>query len=103
MTITRSAVVSRLAITFVVLWALSALFWLADPIVIAFAPIAPIYRGVSFLLCGDVDMAIVSLGISALTISVTVFSIAKRRALGVAITSVVLYWLWSLALLGIGV
>ena len=103
MTITRSAVVSRLAITFVVLWALSALFWLAHPMVIAFAPIAPVYLGLSFLLRGDLDMAIVSLGISALTISVTFFSIAKRRALWAAITSVVLYWFWSLALLSIGV
>ena len=103
MTITRSAVVSRLAITLVVLWALSALLWLAHPMVIALAPVTSIYRGLSFLLSGDLDMAIVSLGISALAISVTAFSIAKRRALGVAITSIVLYWLWSLVLLSISV
>ena len=103
MTISRSAVVSRLAITFVVLWALSSLLWLDDPMFIALAPVAPIYQGLSFLLSGDLDMAIVSLGISALTISVTAFSIAKRRALGVAMASVVLYWLWSHALLGISV
>jgi len=92
-----------LAIAFVVLWALSALLWLAHPKVIAFAPIAPIYLGLSFLSRGDLDMAIVSLGISGLTISVTVFSIAKRRALAAAMTFVVLYWFWSLALLGLGV
>ena len=92
-----------MAITFVVLWALSSLLWLDDPMFIALAPVAPIYQGLSFLLSGDLDMAIVSLGISAVTLSVAAFSIAKRRALGAAITSVALYWLWSHALLGIRV
>jgi hypothetical protein len=87
----------------VVLWALSSLLWLDDPMFIALAPVAPIYQGRSFLLSGDLDIAIVSLGISAWTISVTAFSIAKCRALGVAMTSVVLYWLWSHVMLGIRV
>jgi hypothetical protein len=97
----RSAMGFRLLIVFVSLWLLAALLELGHPHAMMIAPIAPIYFGLSSLWRGDLDVAIVSLGLSALTLVMTVFAIATRRALWAAVTSVVLYWCWSLVLQGI--
>ena len=77
----------------------------AHPLVIVIAPIAPVYAGVDFLLRGDLDMAIVSLVVSVLTIGLGALSVAKanRAAGGIAMVLIIVYWLWSFMLIGIGV
>ena len=101
MPITRPAIIARLVAVFMALWAVAALFELGHPQSMAIAPVAPICFGLSSLWRGDIEVAIVSLAVSLFAVAMTVFSIAKRRALWAAITAVVLYWFWSLALQGI--
>ncbi|MCF7675753.1 MAG: hypothetical protein K9M97_10440 [Akkermansiaceae bacterium] len=97
-----------MAITFGVLWALSAVLWMGSfgfsSIVIVLPPIAPLLGGFAFPVNGgNFEFAIISLVISTLTISATVFSISRCRALGTAKALIVLYWFWSLFLLGLSV
>jgi len=94
--ITRSTVVLRLAITFGVLWALSVAIWLPGfqdhPMgAIVLPPIAPIVVGLDLLMSEGNGWGMISLVISALAITATVFSIAKCRALGGAMASIILY------------
>lgn len=68
---------------------------------IVLPPIAPIVVGLDLLMSEGNGWGIISLAISALAISATVISIARRRALGEAMASMILYWLSSYFILNI--
>ncbi|MDH4238292.1 MAG: hypothetical protein OEW48_01890 [Phycisphaerae bacterium] len=107
--ITRRKVVISLAVNFSLQWALALLCWMgcfhARAMVIWMAPTAPPYYGFRFLAKRDLDMALVSLIITALTIGLCLLAIRLRRTLTLvaAHIALVIYWLWSFCLLGIGV
>jgi hypothetical protein len=107
--ITRSKVIISLAVNFSLQWALALLCWMgcfhARAMVILLAPTAPPYYGFHFLAKRDLDMALVSLIITALAIGLCLLAIRLRRTLTLvaAHMALVIYWLWSFCLLGIGV
>jgi hypothetical protein len=107
--ITRRKVIISLAVNFSILWALSLLFWMGllhpPAMVIWLAPTAPAYYGIGFLVNRDLDMAIVSLFISALAIVLCILAVRLRRTLTLVAAHIafVIYWLWSFCLIGIGV
>ena len=98
-----------MAVSFLLQWALSVLFWMgpfhARAMVIWLAPAAPPYYGTIFLVERDLDVALVSLIISILTIGLCLLAVRLRRTLTLvaAHIALVIYWLWSYCLIGIGV
>jgi hypothetical protein len=107
--ITRRQVIISLAVNFSLLWALALLCWIgrfhARAMVIWLAPTAPPYYGFHFLAKRDLDMALVSLIITALAIGLCLLAICLRRTLTLvaAHITLVIYWLWSFCLIGISV
>ncbi|MHC4085503.1 MAG: hypothetical protein ACYSWZ_09520 [Planctomycetota bacterium] len=107
--ITRRQVINSLAAHFSVQWALSLLCWMgrfqAPTMVIWLAPTAPPYYGFHFLAKRDLDMALVSLIITALAIVLCLLALRLRRILTLvaAHIALIIYWLWSFCLIGIGV
>jgi hypothetical protein len=107
--ISRRKVVISLCVNFTVLWALALLFWMgrfhARAMVIWLAPTAPPFYGFQFLAKRDLDMALVSLIITALAIGLCLLALRLRRTFTLlsAHISLILYWLWSFCLIGIGV
>jgi hypothetical protein len=107
--IARRKVIISLAVNFSVQWALSLLCWMgcfkARAMVIWLAPTAPPYYGFHFLAKRDLDVALVSLIISALAIALCLLAVCNRRKLTLvaAHIALVIYWLWSYCLIGIGV
>lgn len=107
--ITRRTVIISLAVSFLLQWALSVLFWMgpfhARPMVIWLAPLAPPYYGVRFLAERDLDVALVSLIVTVLAIGLCLLALLKRRIATLIPAHVVLvaYWFWSYCLIGIGV
>lgn len=104
---TRRGIIRHLAVIWIALWVMSAICWLgafgADPIVIILAPIAPIYGSVDFLSHGEFDMGIISLVVSVFMIGSCALSVGKCRWAKAATAFIIVYWLWSFCLLGIGV
>ena len=104
---TRRGIIRHLAVIWIALWILAAVFWLgvfgAHPIVIILAPIAPIYGSVDFLSHGEFDMGIISLVVSVFMIGSCALSVGKCRWAKAATAFIIVYWLWSFCLLGIGV
>ena len=107
--IARRKVIISLVVSFSVQWALSLLFWMgpfhARAMVIWLAPAAPPYYSLRFLIERDLDVALVSLIISILTIGLCLLAVRLRRTLTLvaAHIALVIYWLWSYCLIGIGV
>jgi hypothetical protein len=107
--ITRRKVIISLAVNFSVQWTLALLCWIgcfhARAMVIWLAPTAPPYYGIGFLIKRDLDVAFVSLLISLLAIVLCLLAVRLRRTLTVvaAHIALVIYWLWSFCLIGIGV
>jgi hypothetical protein len=107
--ISKRKVVISLAVNFSLLWVISLLFWMgrfqARAMVIWLAPTAPVYYGFHFLAERDLDVAIVSLLISALAIALCILAVRLRRTLTLVAAHIafVIYWLWSFCLIGIGV
>ena len=107
--ITRRTVIISLAASFLLQWALSVLFWMgpfhARAMVIWRAPAAPPYYGVRFLIERDLDVALVSLIVTVLTIVLCLLAVLIRRTFILVAAHVVLvvYWFWSYCLIGIGV
>jgi len=106
---TRRTVIISLAVNFSLQWALSLLCWMgrfhARAMVIWLAPTAPPYYGIGFLVKGDLDVALVSLIVTVLTIVLCLLAVLKLRlaTLIPAHIILVLYWFWSFCLIGIGV
>lgn len=90
-------------------WALALLFWMgsfgARAMVIWLAPAAPPYYGFHFLAKRDLDVAFVSLIVTFLAIVLCILAVRLRRTLTLvaAHIALVIYWLWSFCLIGIGV
>ncbi len=103
--ITRRQVIISLAAHFSVQWALAIGRFHARAMMIWLAPTAPPYYGFHFLAKRDLDMALVSLIITALAIGLCLLAIRLRRTLTLvaAHIALVIYWLWSFCLIGIGV
>ncbi len=107
--ITRRTIIISLAVNFSLLWALSLLCWMgrfhARAMVIWLAPTAPPYYGFHFLAKRDLDMALVSLIITAMAIVLCLLALRLRRILTLvaAHITIIIYWLWSFCLIGIGV
>ncbi len=107
--IARRKVIISLVVSFVVQWSFSLLVWMgcfkARAMVIWLAPLAPPYYGIRFLIERDLDVAFVSLIISALAIGLCLLAVRLRRTLTLvaAHIALVIYWLWSYCLIGIGV
>ncbi|MCK4787539.1 MAG: hypothetical protein KAV87_27525 [Desulfobacteraceae bacterium] len=107
--ITRRTVIISLAVSFSLQWALSVLFWMgpfhARPMVIWLAPLAPPYYGVRFLIERDLDVALVSLIVTVLTIVFCLLAVLIRRTSTLISAHIMLvaYWFWSYCLIGIGV
>ena len=108
--ITRRTIIISLVVNFSLLWALSLLFWMGRYqthaiMVIWLAPTAPPYYGFRFLAKRDLDVALVSLIITALAIVLCLLALRLRRTLTLvaAHIALVIYWLWSFCLIGIGV
>ena len=107
--ITRRTIIISLAVNFSLLWALSLLCWMGRfhlrAMVIWLAPTAPPYYGFRFLAKRDLDVALVSLIITALAIVLCLLALRLRRTLTLvaAHIALIIYWLWSFCLIGIGV
>lgn len=107
--ITRRTVIISLAVSFSVQWALSIFLWMglsqARPMVIWLAPLAPPYYGLRFLIERDLDVALVSLIVSILAICLCLLAVLKPRIATLIPAHIILvvYWFWSLCLIGIGV
>ena len=98
-----------MAVNFSVQWALALLCWMgrfgARAMVIWLAPATPPYYGIGFLVKRDLDMAIVSLIVTFLAIVLCILAVRLRRTLTLvaAHIALIIYWLWSYCLIGIGV
>ena len=98
-----------MAVNFSVQWALALLCWMgrfgARAMVIWLAPAAPPYYGFHFFAKRDLDVALVSLLISALAIGLCLLAVRNRRTLTLVAAHIafVIYWLWGFCLIGIGV
>lgn len=108
--ITRRTVIISLAVNFSLLWALSLIFWMgrygtSAMVMIWLAPTAPLFYGFRFLAYSHLYAALISLLITALAIGLCLLAIRLRRTLTLvaAHIALVIYWLWSFCLIGIGV
>jgi hypothetical protein len=107
--INKRFTIISLAVNFSIFWALSLLCWIglshAPVMVIWLAPTAPPYYGFHYLAKRDLDMALVSLIITGLTIVLCLLAVCLRRTLTLVAAHIALaiYWLWSFCLIGIGV
>jgi hypothetical protein len=107
--VTRRTLIISLAVNFSILWVLSLICWMgcfhARAMVIWLAPTAPPYYGIGFLVNRDLDMAIVSLIVTFLSILLCILAILKPRlsTLIPAHIMLIVYWFWSFCLIGIGV
>jgi hypothetical protein len=104
----RGSVTVALTASFGLWWLLWLAAWLSrleNPAFALLAPILPVYYGVGFLTRQDLDMAFASLGISALTLIFVAASLrhASKALFTGAHVFVCLYWLWSFALVSMGV
>ncbi len=106
---TRRFIVISLTVEFVVGWLLWLAVWLKhleSPAFALLAPVVPVYFGSSFLARGDLDMALVSLGLTVVTLFTLVMAFrcgARWFVVLGAHVCLFVYWLWSFALVALGV
>jgi hypothetical protein len=105
----RYSAIATLTVSFGLWWTLWLTTWfsrLEHPSFALLAPVLPAYYGVVFLSHRDLDMALASLGISALTfilMALTILTGGSRPLLIGAHVCLCLYWLWSFGLVAMSV
>ena len=109
MKMTKRATAIGFATTFLSLWGIFAVVWLTAfkaPIAALVAPIAPVFFGCLLLASSSPGVGIFSIAVVGIAAAPVTFSLIREPRLPIVIVAHLAlagYWLWSFALLGVGV
>ena len=98
-----------LPVAFAIWWGLWLAMWfsrLEDPVFALLAPVLPVYYGVLFLEQQNLHMALLSLGLSGATLILLVMAMRRNAPKLLLVGThlcLCIYWIWSFALVAMGV